>query len=296
MVRLMFLAGGVTLGLFGTHLSFDQHHEPGGTIATASAVGKAATRGHLVLPGVVEADPARLMKVLPPFAGRVSRVMIQHGERVVLGQPLVMLDAPDRDTAYAAYYHAKAVFQDKLQNLYWQRTLSRTGGGTLSDQLQAEADYQYAASELEHADKLIEHIEVESSRGNGQPTISVSSPISGSVIDLPAAAGALWADRKAPLMTLADLRSVWVTVKVPEQKKALSFKGQKVEVTFVAYPSEIFQGEVLFVSSASDQDRNAAVHIPLANPDIRIKVNMSATVTFYGLENHVRGMSTPNAT
>ncbi len=54
MVRFMFLAGGFTLGLFGTHLSFDQHREPEATLATVSAVGKKAIRGHVVLPGVVE--------------------------------------------------------------------------------------------------------------------------------------------------------------------------------------------------------------------------------------------------
>ncbi len=208
-----------------------------------------------------------------------------------------MLDAPDRATAYAAYDLAKVIFQDKLQNLYWQRTLRRTGGGSLTDEFQAEGDYENAASELERAEMLIKRIELESSRGNKQPTISVSSPMSGSVIDLRAAAGALWTDRKAPLMMLADLRSVRVTANVPEQQRALIFKGQKVEVTFVAYPGEIFLGEVRFVSNASDQkSRNAVVHIPLANPDIRVKVNMSATVTFFGLEDHVSGMSTPNAT
>ena len=49
----------------------------------------------LVLPAVVEADPARLIKVLPPLAGRVTQLKVQLGERVEAGQPLVVLDSPD---------------------------------------------------------------------------------------------------------------------------------------------------------------------------------------------------------
>uniref|UniRef100_UPI0013D36A58 efflux RND transporter periplasmic adaptor subunit n=1 Tax=Enterobacter hormaechei TaxID=158836 RepID=UPI0013D36A58 len=57
----------------------------------------------LVIPAVVEADPARLMKVLPPLSGRVTELKIRLGERVERGQPLLMLDSPDLHTAHADY-------------------------------------------------------------------------------------------------------------------------------------------------------------------------------------------------
>jgi multidrug efflux pump subunit AcrA (membrane-fusion protein) len=62
---------------------------------------------NLVLPAVVEADPARLVKVLPPLAGRITQLKVQLGEEVEKSQPLFVLDSPDLDTAYADYERAK---------------------------------------------------------------------------------------------------------------------------------------------------------------------------------------------
>src|SRR5579871_5943014 len=44
------------------------------------AVGEKEIKRNLVLPAVVEADPARLVKVLPPLAGRVTQLQVQLGE------------------------------------------------------------------------------------------------------------------------------------------------------------------------------------------------------------------------
>ena len=85
-------------------------------------------RRDLVLPAVVEADPARLIKVLPPLSGRVNKLMIQLGERVTSGQPLVVLDSPDLGTAYADYDRAKAQLALTLKNRDRQRALIRIGG------------------------------------------------------------------------------------------------------------------------------------------------------------------------
>jgi cobalt-zinc-cadmium efflux system membrane fusion protein len=46
----------------------------------------------LVLPAVVEADPARTVKVLTPVTGRVTDLKVQLGARVVKGQELAVID------------------------------------------------------------------------------------------------------------------------------------------------------------------------------------------------------------
>ena len=57
-------------------------------------------------PAAVEADPARLIKVLPPLSGRVTQLKVQLGEQVEAGQPLVVIDSPDLAAAYADYDRA----------------------------------------------------------------------------------------------------------------------------------------------------------------------------------------------
>src|SRR5262249_39182947 len=64
----------------------------------------------LVLPAVVEPDPARLVKVLTPLAGRVVKLNVQLGERVDAEQALAVVDSSDLRTAYAQYDRAKVPF------------------------------------------------------------------------------------------------------------------------------------------------------------------------------------------
>ena len=54
----------------------------------------------LVLPAVVESDPARTALVLPALGGRVLELKVALGERVVRGQVLALIDSPDLAQAY----------------------------------------------------------------------------------------------------------------------------------------------------------------------------------------------------
>jgi cobalt-zinc-cadmium efflux system membrane fusion protein len=83
-------------------------------------------------------------------------------------------------------------------------------------------------------------------------------------------------------MTIADLKTVWVTASVPEADTTLVAKGQPVSVTLPAYPGEVFKGSVLFVSDVVDTDtRRTKVRIDFANPDTRLRPGMFANVTFF---------------
>jgi len=258
---------------------------------TVDVVGEKEIERKLVLPAVVEADPGRLVKVAPPLSGRVTQLKVQLGERVHLGQPLVILDSTDLGTAYADHDRGKAVLALARKNRDRIRDLARIGGAALKDQQQAETDFITAEVELQRAEARLRQIGVKSDAAEvaeapeaagKQRTVTVFAPMSGSVIDLVGAPGAYWNDATAALMTIADLSTVWVTANVPEKDTALVAKGQPVEVVFPAYPSEVFRGEVLFVSDVLDSDtRRTKVRISFGNPGMRLKPNMFASVSFF---------------
>jgi cobalt-zinc-cadmium efflux system membrane fusion protein len=249
---------------------------------TIEAAGEREIQRTLMLPAVVEADPGRLVKVLPPLAGRITQLKAQLGERVDVGQPLVVLDSPDLATAQADHARAKALLALALKNRDRQRDLTKIGGGALKDQLQAEADYLTAEVEHQRTDARLRQIGVDPDTPNNSRTVTITAPIAGSVIDLAAAPGAFWNDLTAALMTVADLNTVWVTANVPEKDTSSVTKGQAVEVVFSAYQNEIFKGQVLFVSDVLDADtRRTKVRIAFQNPDIRFKPNMFANVSFF---------------
>jgi cobalt-zinc-cadmium efflux system membrane fusion protein len=236
----------------------------------------------LVLPAAVEADPARLIKVLPPLAGRVTQLKVQLGEQVEAGQPLAVIDSPDLAAAYADYDRAKVLLSLATRNRDRQRSLVRFGGAADKDLQQGEADYATAEAEQRRAEARLKQIGVDADTTSKARTVTVTAPMAGSIIDLTVAPGAFWNDTTAAMMTIADLHTVWVTAGVPEKDTSLVAKGQPVDVGFAAYPGELFKGQVLFVSDVLDPDtRRTKVRIAFANPEARLKPGMFASVSFH---------------
>jgi cobalt-zinc-cadmium efflux system membrane fusion protein len=247
-----------------------------------AAVAERDVRRDLVLPAVVESDPARLVKVLPPLSGRVTQLKVTLGERVTAGQPLVVIDSPDLAAAYADYDRGKVLLALALKTRDRQRGLAKIGGAAEKDLQQAETDYVTAEAELRRTQARLLQIGVDADTSAPSRTVTVVAPMAGSVIELDVAPGAYWNDATASLMTVADLRTIWVTASVPESDTAFVAKGQAVDVAFPAYPGESFTGEVLFVSDVLDADtRRTKVRIAFANPDTRLRPGMFANVTFH---------------
>ena len=248
---------------------------------TVEAVVEQQIQRTLVLPAVVEVDPSRLVKVLPPLAGRITQLKVQLGERVKEGQALAVLDSPDLGTAYADHERSAVLLELARKNRDRARELSKIGGTAVRELQQAETDYVTADVEHTRADARLKQIGVNPETSEPMRTLTITAPIAGSVIELDVGAGAFWNDPNASLLTVADLSSIWVTANVPEKDTALVAKGQSVEVVFAAYPSEVFKGEVLFVSDVLDPDtRRTKVRIAFPNPGIRLKPNMFANVNF----------------
>jgi cobalt-zinc-cadmium efflux system membrane fusion protein len=236
----------------------------------------------LVLPAAVEADPARLIKVLPPLAGRVTQLKVQLGEQVEAGQPLVVIDSPDLAAAYADYDRAKVLLSLALRSRDRQRALIKIGGAADKDVQQSETDYATADAEMQRTEARLKQIGVDAETTGKARTVTVTAPMAGSVIDLAVAPGAFWNDSTAALMTVADLRTIWVTAGVPEKDTSLVARGQPVDVIFPAYPGEVFKGQVLFVSDVLDADtRRTKVRVAFANPDTRFKPGMFASASFH---------------
>jgi len=239
-------------------------------------------RRDLVLPAVVEADPARLIKVAPPVAGRVIQLKVQMGERVTAGQPLVVIDSPDLAGAYADYDRAKAAMALARKSLDRQRGLAKIGGAAEKDLQQAENDFAAAEAELRRSEARLKQIGVDADTAAPTRNVTVTAPMAGSVIELDVGPAAYWNDATASLMTIADLRTIWVTANVPETDTAFVAKGQEVDVAFPAYPDAPLHGEVLFVSDVLDPDtRRTKVRIAFENPQTRLRPGMFANVTFH---------------
>ena len=248
---------------------------------TVGPVAQREIQRKLVLPAVVEADPARTVKVLPPVTGRVTDLMVQLGERVVQGQDLAVIDSGDLAQAYSDIEKARSVLTLTKKALDRQLGLEKAGGAAIKDREQAQSDYDQAVAELERAQSRLRAMGVPADQKEQSRLLTLKAPAAGSVIDLQAARGAFLNDPTAAIMTIANLGTVWVTANVPEKDTALVTPGQDVDVVFSAYPGEVFAGKVLFISDVLDPDtRRTKIRIAFDNPAMKLKPNMFADATF----------------
>jgi cobalt-zinc-cadmium efflux system membrane fusion protein len=248
---------------------------------TIGTVARQQIERKLQLPAIVEADPARTVKLLPPVAGRLIDLKVQLGERVERGQELAVIDSSDLAQAYADSEKARSALKLTKQTLDRAIALEKYSAGAVKDRQQAESDHAQAEAEFERSQSRLRAIGVSADPREAGRVLSLKAPVSGSVIDLQAAKGAFLNDPTAAIMTIANLGEVWVTANVPENDAGLVAQGQAVDVVFTAYPGEVFKGRVLFVSDILDPDtRRIKVRIAFQNPDMRLKPNMFATATF----------------
>ena len=242
-----------------------------------------AVSAKLVLPGVVESDPARTAAVLTPLGGRVIALKVSLGDRVAQGQALAVVDSPDLGQAYDDNDKAADTVKLTEKNLGRQEAQNKLGTASDRDLDQARSDHAQAVAEYTRTQARLKILGVPLGGASSSRLLTVTAPVGGSITALAVASGNMINDPTQPLMTIADLSTVWVTALVPEKDVASVSKNQDAEVSLLAYPDRVLHGKVSFVSAVIEPDsRRNKLRIAFANPDYALKPNMFAAVTLSG--------------
>jgi membrane fusion protein, heavy metal efflux system len=235
------------------------------------------------LPAVVESDPARTAQVLPALGGRVVELKVALGDRVAQGQALAVIDSPDLAQAYDD--NDKAADSYKLAEKLLARQLEQAKIGTASDQDldQAKSNATQAEAEYARTQAHLKTLGVSADAKQTSRLLTVAAPVAGSVTTLAITPGTIINDPTQPIMTVADLSTVWVTAMVPEKDVGAVARNQDAEVRLAAYPDRTLHGKVLFVSDVIEPDsRRNKLRVAFANADHALKPNMFASVTLLG--------------
>lgn len=260
-------------------------------IRTAPVEGSMVPVGNVSAPGKVEANANRLSHVVIPVTGRVITVLARIGDFVRQGQPLLTLESADIDAAVSGFQQAQAgVTQAKSALAKAQTDLDRQNDllahGAIPQKdvlnaqaiaVQAQAAVEQAQAAAEQARRRLQILGV--GTGTFGQRLTVHAPISGKVLEMSVVNGEYRNDLSAPLMTIADLSSVWVTSDVPESSIRFIKPGEKVEIELAAYPGETFRGRVTMIGDTVDaQTRTIKVRAELPNPDGRLKPEMFGNI------------------
>ena len=272
------------------------------TLATMR-VGMGASDARTLASGAITVDGNHSTPVLMPYSGQVVRVLVDAGQRVKQGQPLLLVRTNDfvdgRNALFAAraaYQNAQAQLATAQRTAERQRLIYETAGGAQKDYQQAQTDLAAAQATARTAaaalgaarDKLAvlgkSPAEIRQLEGVGEVSgihdvTTLHAPISGLVAARDVSAGqyvSQGGDR--PVMTITDPSRVWLVAQVAEGDAAAIHVGDAATVTTPALPGRRFQARIDLVGAALDpQTHRLPVRATIANPDGALKPQMFAS-------------------
>ncbi|MBW3508535.1 efflux RND transporter periplasmic adaptor subunit [Janthinobacterium sp. NKUCC06_STL] len=235
-------------------------------------------------PGSIEAMPEKLVKITPPLAGRITRLQRSLGDSVKAGDPLFTLDSAELSAAYADDSKARSALLQARQELERQKTLFEAEIAARKEYEAAQAAFAQAGSDAQaSADKLAQYgAGTRGTRGTRRDYV-LRSPIAGTVIAMEGAQGGYWNDINAPVMTVADLSTVWLAANVAERDLAQVAVGQATRISVDAWPGKAFEGKVAYVGAVLDPEtRTVKVRVAIDNRAGAFKPGMFAHAGFAG--------------
>ena len=232
-------------------------------------------------PGTIEAFPEKLVKITAPLAGRIVKLHRSLGDRVKAGEALFTLDSADLSAAYGDSTKTASALRQARQDLDRQKNLFDEGIASRKDYEASQLAYRAAESDARvSAAKLAQ---LGASNPQSPREYQLRSPIAGQVLEISAAQGGYANDVNAPVMTIADLSTVYMSGNVSEKDIAAVFVGQKARIVLNAYPNAPVEGKVKYLGGVLDTEtRTVKVGVVIDNRDGRFRPGMFAKVVFSG--------------
>jgi len=232
--------------------------------------------------GTVDWDADQTTQAITQVSGPISRLLVDTGTVVTVGQPLLYVASPDLSTAVATYkkarnrqeYSKKAL--DRAKDLLEHKVIAQ------KDLELAEQDYNDASAEVENdlqALKIfgVTQQEIEQAQDQGvaiNPQLAVRAPIAGVVVQKMVTPGLVIQAGTTACFTISDTSTVWVWGHIYDRDLESVRTGDVVELTNAAF-RQTFAGTVSYIGSLIDPaTRTTPVRIVTKNPAGLLKKDM----------------------
>ncbi|MEW6367150.1 MAG: efflux RND transporter periplasmic adaptor subunit [Acidobacteriota bacterium] len=242
----------------------------------------------LSLNGSVEHDENKLLQVSANVRGRAVAMPVDLGARVKKGDVLVTIESVELGrtreefirelselrVASRAYERARALVEAKAISA---GEFQAREGAYLSKKAAVDA-VERTLHLLGESQQQVDRLRADAESGThsvaGAATLDLRAPFGGRVIDRKIAPGALF-EALQPLLTLADLTTVWVFMQAYEKDLAQLHEGVNVTIRTEAYPEQPFEGKIDFLSSVVDSaTRTVRMRATVANADEMLRPGM----------------------
>jgi membrane fusion protein, heavy metal efflux system len=234
--------------------------------------------------GTVEFDADHTARILTPVAGQVQDLRVNVGDEVQRDHTLFVLSSREVASAIADHLASQKDLDLAEKTFAMTKDLFDHEAASRIALQQSENDLAKARAKVAQTAEVLRVLGVdETAAAAGGPLLSrvpVRAPISGTVIERTITNGQFIGTESTPLLTIADLSTVWVQADVFERDLHRIAAGQPADVTTAAYPDDRFRAQVARIGAVVDpQTRTAKLRFVVANQRRRLKPGMFTTAT-----------------
>lgn len=228
--------------------------------------------GELVGSGSIEATQ---IVISSKAVGKILEVKVDEGNTVTAGDVIALIDKSDVETSLKT---AQAKYNVAKSDL-------KRNEGLYKDQMISSQQYDLASANFDAASAALDAAKLQ------LDNTTIMAPSSGTILVRAVEPGEL-ATVGTPIVTMADLKEVKLTVYLAEKDIGKIKLGQEVKVSVDSYPNEKFIGKLINISDTAEftpksiqtkDERTTqvfAIKIKIPNPDQKLKPGMPADAEF----------------
>ena len=218
--------------------------------------------------GYLEVPPQHKAAVAPLMGGMIKEIFVMEGNEVRKGQILARLEHPDFVKLQEQYIEALAGYNFLEMEYARQKELSSGNVNAQKVFQQTESDYQAARGHVRSLEAQLRMLSLDIQQvaaGNIVPSVSLYSPINGSVSHINGSIGA-FAEPGMPIFDIVDNSQILVELAVYEKDMYNVKPGQEVEFVLPGQGDEVIRGSIFNVGKYLDDDTKAlAVHASITD-------------------------------
>ncbi|SCY26694.1 efflux RND transporter periplasmic adaptor subunit [Flavobacterium caeni] len=208
--------------------------------------------------------PSQELKFSAENSGRVTKVLVDEGSVVRIGQTLAIIKG---DKLSVDVTNARAAYQNAVADAQRYDNAFKTGGVTKQQVDQSKVALANAKAQLDQANISLGDATIRATI-NGIVNKRLIEP--GSVVS-----------PGTELFELVNTSKLKLAVTVPEGQIPLLKLGNNVKVKASVYPDKVFAGKITFIAAKADASLNFPIEIEIANnPNNELKAGMYGTAQF----------------
>jgi cobalt-zinc-cadmium efflux system membrane fusion protein len=212
-----------------------------------------------------------------PLQARIAALHAASGQTVQRGAPLATLESGELAKARSDLATAQARVALAQRALDRKQGLNAEHIVPTREVQEAENEKAAADAQLRAAQASLQALGLTDQTENKRPAaLTLRAPVAGVVLERAAVLGQV-ADPMKPLFRIADLSTLWLTVRAFERDAVRLHVGAPARITFAALPGRTLDGRIALIGRSVDtQSRTVAVRIDLPNRDGLLRPGMSA--------------------